>query len=826
MPLSDKCILLLDDDEHFRVALLRALKNIGAADVLAPEIRNEAVLEALKKKPTDILLDINLGNDGDALQFLDKLVKQETDLSGARIWLISGRESVDLTHWLTIYPTVQATWLRKPFSATQIKDLLVSVGQESANKFKLPAGLENHPLPLRVLDQSGAVVYASFHWAEVPANMPDPKLFMATFRQGGQPDPVLFTAPKLNYAPASKPTGHHFRLYSYSIDQGKYLVQVAERLARLGYIYRFDELIDQTFEMMRSAGFGRGRYYSIDEIPGCDGVMRLVKLYGSPHATGEHPMYGNMGDRLNHFRTSWCDKKKNELIYRILQRNEEDRQDLGVQYWEERIPKQNLKSWVEIPVLFTRDDGMLQPVALFIFDRLPGSVEEQDVLQDGSPDEVTEQSVQHVAPLLLQVVHDVEDAFRVNLEKSELKTLKQLAQLDEKLLTLSEHNELTQALVQTAVELTKAKSGVLMTKDGGEDLLRVQAFFPTWDMAFLKDIIFSLDQNQFPAVKCWNDGQVRFIPDYQNSDTRKTLIQQYQFTPCENPETLCWWFQHGFASALVLPVGHRTKTVGVLCLHGDKAFQFDAYRVAAVQALLQRIRWFLEAVKEQEQRRLWETIFVHEFRSDLVPAKHLIESVLDNTDTEDLRTALAYMNRVNDLTRNFMSMQTKPDTNVGQTFSSSGALLQDALAQAGRIYPDVMANLRVTVPWKDPVWKTNLHGRQEVFGRVVRCLADNAYKYSEGETPNITVTVKVDDGIWILTLSNPGHMSAEEDRLKFTPYQQLQRSGAHVALAFNQAWTKVYGGNIELENVTENGYDLVQATLRWPLATNKNGAIK
>ncbi|WP_130472553.1 ATP-binding protein [Candidatus Magnetaquicoccus inordinatus] len=346
-------------------------------------------------------------------------------------------------------------------------------------------------------------------------------------------------------------------------------------------------------------------------------------------------------------------------------------------------------------------------------------------------------------------------------------------------------------------------------------------------MSYLKDVGFPLEQREQPAVRCWNKQEEVHIPDYQRSDDKKEILACGLFPKVDAPEALYAWFEHGFASVLVLPVGHRERMIGVLCLHGATAYQFDADRVAAARALLQRVRWFLEAVKEREQQRLWELAFVHEFRSDLVPVRRNILAALEekNVDPEGLRTALAYLGRLHDLTGYFMRLQMggAQDKEGENSFFSPGSLVWDALERAQRIHQDVDARLTVTTPRDDSIWERSLAGRGEVFGRVVRCLADNAYQHSHGERPNIVVTAYVEEELWMLTLVNPGQMSAEADRLKFTAYQKSQDSkgGSHVALASNRVWIEIYGGSIALDNVMEGGEPRVQATLRWPLAVFK-----
>jgi signal transduction histidine kinase len=117
----------------------------------------------------------------------------------------------------------------------------------------------------------------------------------------------------------------------------------------------------------------------------------------------------------------------------------------------------------------------------------------------------------------------------------------------------------------------------------------------------------------------------------------------------------------------------------------------------------------------------------------------------------------------------------------------------------------------------DAAWTAELAGERDLFERVLRTLMDNAVKYGRAD---VRIEAGLDQATWSLRISNPGEMTPQEDRLKFTPFEKPKPSrhdGSHVGLAASLALTRANGGNLTLQNDLTGDAPRVVATLYWPL---------
>jgi signal transduction histidine kinase len=109
-----------------------------------------------------------------------------------------------------------------------------------------------------------------------------------------------------------------------------------------------------------------------------------------------------------------------------------------------------------------------------------------------------------------------------------------------------------------------------------------------------------------------------------------------------------------------------------------------------------------------------------------------------------------------------------------------------------------------------------LAGERDLFERVLRTLMDNAVKYGRDD---VRIEAGLDQATWSLRISNPGRMTPQEERLKFTPFEKPKPSrhdGSHVGLAASLALTRANGGSLTLENDLTGDAPRVVATLSWP----------
>ncbi|MEO5350691.1 MAG: ATP-binding protein [Magnetococcus sp. YQC-3] len=816
-------ILLLDDDLPFRERAMASL-TLAGLEVLAPELRPGPVLAALERRPQAILADQNMGNMA-AITFFNRMRDQHhADWSIAPIWMVTGLDKLPLDDLLQTYPNVQPQVLRKPVAAS---DILAVMGQETT-RFKLPTELTRLPFPLRVLDSQGQVVYRSPGWGEQAINRPASSHFLP-FSEDQVPNPYeFFVSQPLSAKNNGELTGTKahsglfYRLHSFPILKGRYLAQLAEPLRTEDEKYKWEYLVDKLFITMKDAGFPRGRFYRLMEIPNSDGMLRLEMASGGlcPGWTLpiEYPLSQALHGRFNGFATQNM-RGNRELIYQIRQKQEDPVDDPAILFWNGVVDAIKLESWVEVPLLFKLPSPQeFITSGLFVFDRLGA-----EGLWDGKPGEVTENHVVPVKATLFYMVRQIAQALQLDAQERDRKRLLALTKLDQILFREVHRDVIEKNLLQAAVEITGAAGGLLITREGAAETLGVRATLGEVQAACLEKASFLLSEVHHPVVQCWQRGEAVFLPHYKGSAAQKAILAGVNVSRLATgqPDRLHAWLEHGIGSLAAMPILSGDEKVGAISLQHAEPYHFRREQIQALDRLLQRTRWFLHAAHREDERTHWERAMIHEVRSEATPILHGVDQLVNGIGEPDAaqakiqRCAL----RLYDLTENFLETQHAPDHH--ESFTSPGESLWEFLDLSAEVRTECNFTLLVDPETReDPVWQTCLRGDAHRFARVVRNLLDNAQKFcTKGGT--ITLQAQVETTMWRLSLTNSGQMLPDAEQHKFqVGYQenQKQRSGAHVGLASSLGVVRAVGGDIILNNGCDvTGQPIVRTLLCWPL---------
>ncbi|MEO5333667.1 MAG: HAMP domain-containing histidine kinase [Magnetococcus sp. YQC-5] len=825
---EQRLVLLLDNDPDFRANVSNDLQSAGW-HTLSPSINVEAILTALQRNPTDVILDINLGKWKAPLWLAYLRDHCAIDWNQMRLWVISGMEEVVLQQLRQEFPTIQSQWLRKPLQPTALDNLLKSCQQST---FKLPDALRLVPLPLRVIDSHGSIVFTSQHWESGPMNRPDTNLFLP-FSENKIPAPVEFWS-STSLQVGADPEGY-YRMDSFPIENGQYLAQIAHRLSPKGYLTELPKLIRQAFLTMKEAGFTRGRFYRIHQIPGCAGMMELVenegvlkKLVTLPHS---HSPEGTLAQRFYKYMEQHKHQEECTPIINILTQIDLDMNDEAVSYWEEIVGKRDLDAWIEVPVFRHGPLDDCRIAGFFSFDR-KGST----AMQDGSSGStnITEQMVDMIKDALGHILLDVTKAVDLEEREKELEQHRRLLKLDAELYEQQTDRALLEnLLLKTAIDVTKASGGTLVKHEGAMNTLLISSTFGEKQGAFINNNQYELTDIYFPIVQCWTSGKEIYLPRFDLSPERTNLLQHFnESSLARKTEAIKIYnfFESKVKSYVAIPIWWNSRKVGAIGLYSDSPYTFDIDRINILQALLQRVRWFLHAARLSEERRHWEHAFVHEMRSDLLPMLNALDALSNlycstnqdfkKTCDQHLLRAKRSGDRLWRLSQNFMDLQTEKIHDGTLKFDNPGSIIEDYINLYNENLIILERNISIKPDLDDPVWKVALSGSKEVFQRVVRNILDNAVKFGEEET-NIDIRASKDDTMWKLIIDNQGEMSPEEDALKFIAYKKPdapKRDGAHVGLAASRVWVNACKGSLSLDNITTpDGGKLVRAEITWPL---------
>ncbi len=253
-------------------------------------------------------------------------------------------------------------------------------------------------------------------------------------------------------------------------------------------------------------------------------------------------------------------------------------------------------------------------------------------------------------------------------------------------------------------------------------------------------------------------------------------------------------------SLVSLPVLVGKKVSAILSLHSKQTYTFDISSVKRLNFLLDRCHWFLHALYLQEERnqerQAWEGTMLHEIRSELNPLKHHISQALGSVEPGDIDSSLHnaqhLIEELSVLANNFMDISGNVQADFYSITEKPIFFVEKFLQNHIETTKAKNQTFSFLTPKEADEWLVSLQGEEEMFAQVIRNILHNAIKYG-GDNAEILITVNTefhkDKCCWHFTVSNPGQMTPEENRLKFVPraFPSDRREGlpdgAHVGLA-------------------------------------------
>ncbi len=570
--------------------------------------------------------------------------------------------------------------------------------------------------------------------------------------------------------------------------------------------------VGRFFRVMGDAGFTRGYFYRIIQVPGCHGMLHFDYAGDSfrKKCPAHYPLDKKLADHLHEY--SQTDRPSDEkLICRVYIRTEDTWSD-SIFLWDRIVQDERPDAWVEVPVLRKQAQEDYQPVALFSF-AWPKKF--------GTRLTIREQ-LKFKETTLRDIMDDVIRILTLEEREKERQWQQRLIELDKRLFKEADRSKIESALLEAAVEISGASGGLLIRPQGAKDKLIISAAIGE-PQHWYENIRFDFKDDIHPTVLCWKQGGPVYLPDWYHSNTRREMLENIKlekFSPKIRID-INEWLDTGIKSSVAMIIYSGDKNVGAISLQSPRPYSFDADRISALTSLLQRVRWFLHAVELSDQRRSWEYGFVHEMRSDLVPVNHGIAQALRPLSVEkNLTRAQRHCQQLLSLSENIMDMQRTLQVNRNASFPGSHEAMQEFMNLYEEPVDEAGQSISIQPDLEASIWQHPLAGNKGVFARILRNLLGNALKYGSLGA-DIRIHAEITEDMLQIKISNPGWMTQEENAVKFNAYERpshARHSGAHVGLAASLVLADAYGGELTLENEENDGEQRVCALLRWPLA--------
>jgi len=810
-----KRVLILDDNVEFRSAFARQFKSKGFF-VVAPPIKLSKIKECFQNYPTDIFLDVSFNNNLSAKDILNLLIKEGIKFDNIKIWIVSGLDSFDVAEIQHDFPSVQSIWFGKPLDIDTV--ISVFIKEDNAEILRIVKHFKFLPIPLRIINSKGKVVYANQHWGSA-ANRPDPDLF-TPFSSDNLVHEHEFWGPLPN---AHSEYGS-FKLKSFSNALNPdYLFQIYENIPKKTDDLR--EFVEQIFQTMNDFGFTRGRYYSIIDLPYSDPFLELkfaYKISSGFNLPIRHLLDGLLLKQVKYFERDT--HPGHELLSKIWTRDGSASHfdlkycdDCGASFWDEIIDIQNIRDWLMVPIL--RKDfysPKYSPVALLLFDRLC-----TEQLIDGKPSEIQLKDVKKVSPVLRKAVDDLTKILQKDEDSEKFNILKKISEIDQLLLKEFDHDLMIQSLLDSAVNLTNASGGILALQEAGNTFLNVKVAFGSIQKHLI-NVKFDVKDSIVPAPRCFSSGTPIVFQTVAKELKQAIVSSISESVDNESAKKIHDWVFRDLNCIASLPINSGDKMIGVLTLHFSEPCSFTNANMCAIETLLQRAKWFLSAIHESIFRDKCLEMFFHNIRTCIaVISPVFYEIKKEGQKYYGFSAAQRRLQEIDTLSLNILNMTQEIAKDDDKYLGDPRNSIESFLDLFDEYIHENKQNI-VVLPGFDvaPCWDVKLKGSFQVSSHVIQILLHNALKFG-GTNASICISASIENGLLLLSITNPGEMSDDEDVLKFTPLARIssgnKNRGSHIGLHVARSLAIRYDGSLYLDNgIDGDGNKIVTANLRWP----------
>jgi hypothetical protein len=820
----------------------------------------EKLNELLSAPPDVLVLDWNEGNIADAYDALKKYVKLTILVS----W--NGQDTLRIARVFEERPELEDRTLTKPFSAAQLKALIERVSvrgpagragigrllsSRSPSSGTSEYGLEEH-LAIRYLNAMRVPVSTSRGWklgidrpeltwtAEQINDLESGKHVHHSLFSPHPSDPECF-GPVLFVTWPLAPDGPE----SCRPPKACYLQQGLALPEDAAGIEAFGRSVDGIIELMRQAGFARGRYYHLTDVPGLKmPSLELVARYPDDPERLPLPASKALSDIEQAALKVFCERRnqqsatarKNELIYTLKQLIPND--DVSDEFWDKFVNDYHIHNRLEVPVFLTRRERDKLPAdasallrdmrGLFIFDR-------------GNQEPLKEGQVKAVERSLLAAIAYFRVARLKERERFEEDRAAKLLQFHDLLGGLNDSAAVEAQLIATATHVVGLDShgGVTARNQG-----KRSAMYADFNMVHQRlevscetDMVMCgfavpLQLTRFVMVRCALralDGDPLPVcePDFdaqseENRIRKEDWLAIPQCTPEHLPRCMAWLTQEVKAVA-AFPVMSSGKLLGVLVLRSNRTHEFTRRRVEAVRRVIDVALPYLERLRNEANRKLWDGLVMHEMRSNLSWAASKVDRLEHATLGEQRQLFQELMFVLDDgigLSSLFLEWLGFKDTENDTPTEEDFWMQLDEYGQFRS-----RSSERLNWRWEHGPHREAGHALQ--LGRAVRVLIDNAFRYAMPVGDQISCQIMAAHSADLLTvkISNPGNLRASNlshrlENVDPSPENLPRAFKAEIGLTLVRMLCHEVGvAGPDVRDEVIQGTPCVVATLVWPLVS-------
>lgn len=840
---TDELILVVDDDPGF----IESLRNQAhAADIKQQFIflcyGDSNFIDILQNHAHSIaavFLDFDMGSEYTPKRIMDTMAGY-LDWRKIRVFWFSGEDSLNTAALQCAredYPTLSAKYLRKPLTVSDLSACL-------SENFKPAEQWQYFPWPLRVINKQGQVVYKNQHWLApdnlpVPASFVNNKIFLTEMREF------------FNQLPnSSEGEAGYFRLWSFPVEEGRYLLQYAENITPSAPRANWLSVVEKIAAALVEMGYTRVRFCRYLNVPRhyendgkthdlSHGVLALCwsnttlndgKPVGKRDAPKRVPMTEPLLGRMKKLVADYDNPECNgKIIFHIA-----DSSNRGEdQEWDDLIiPNPNETqgySIVELP-LFTENDEVVSIIGnprllgKLTFDRYNENTD--------SFIEITEQDINRLQKTLYNFCKELATVMELDIKQTSKNHALAYVELDNEMAGgIDKPEELLKKLLDHAVEDVKASNGYITERDVSGYRVTISLGKELFQDALFKD---NDQTKQLPVVHSWQRRMTVSLPDIKSEhDILSKWVQAYDDPECvaflgegvENRNEWKHYIGQAVGSLLVLPVMAGDEQIAAIVLHSNDAYHFDDERLERLKHLTTRASWLLAVSRHIDQRKLFLDGVMHEIKSDVTPLHRYLSKLTVSADTKDYWQRCRYSaTRLEMAAKNLLRL-TESSTEMKLPIDPSAQCnnMAQILQNLCDIYQLEMSDRNLRTEFDpgldDPKWLTQLPISEERFTHIAVNLLDNAVKHSkEGGYVRISGVPEKRNGRagFKLKMANFGAIP-EPARLQAfnTVYHSGRSDGFHVGLASCKQLMELHSGEISLESSKKTNQ--VIATVWWPL---------
>lgn len=829
---------------------------------------DDSALDQLLKNPPEVLvLD---WHEGDVQKPYKKL-KGRVHLIILVSW--SRQDDLRVGKVFKDYPELEYLTLTKPFSAQQLLALVQRAEQprtaesprliQRLKKLVLDSGSAetsgsiDELLAIRYLNADLVPVAISGGW-RIDLNRPEltwsdgEKVAVQTGQSVQHTLLSSYPADPEKFGPVQFITRLIPRDTMGSLPSSARYLQQGQALPETGIgIEAFGRSVDGIIDLMRQAGFARGRYYHLADVPGLASGPSLELIARYPDDANllplpasreidesERTQFASFVSRLEKLSSV---EGETQLLYEIRSVSPTDNDD-NDHFWARYVDDKNITSRLDIPAFTTKSEQEKVPSrenstfrqirGIFVFDR-------------GNAEPMDERHVRAVMRPLLSALRYFSEARLVERARFEQARALRLLNFHEHLAKLGDGQSIENELIQMATQMVglDSRGGVSEISPGVRSALyvRFDSVQQTLEVScgtddVMNGFVFSLEQERFVLVRCavkaLKSGPEEiplplFEPDYDAlPEDKKIRKEDWLTVPQCTPEKLLQceaWLRDTVMAVVAFPIMSGGDLLGVLVLRSNRSHEFTRRRVQGVSRAIDVALPYLERLRNEANRKIWDGLVMHEMRGKLSWAKSKADVIENAECVSDRKRAVNELMFVleDGISLSSLFLRWLGFPGRGHVISTDQEFW-DRLNQ----YGNFRSSSSVRLKW---VWNNHrtCHGTNaHRLDRAVRVLIDNAFQYADATGDKISCMVEAsdDEEHLVVCVANPGRLqvrralqagSSQDPSLENLP-RELK---AEIGLTLVRMLCREVGGRLELlcDESIPNA-PVVIARLLWPIA--------